>query len=107
MSVSLVYINAADRAEALRIGRALVESGLAAGLNVISEVSSIYRWHGEVCEKSEALLVVKTQSALVDDVVDRVLALHSYECPSVVAVPVSGGNADYLDWVVGETGSAT
>jgi periplasmic divalent cation tolerance protein len=106
MSVSLVYINTADRAEALRIGRALVDSGLAAGANVVPEIFSIYHWRGEVNERPEALLILKTRSALIDDIVDKVRALHGYDCPAIVAVPVNGGNPDYLDWVMGETGGA-
>ncbi len=106
MPVSLVYINTADRAEALRICRMLVEAGLVAGANVVSDVSSIYRWKGEIKNKSEAVLILKTRSALLDDIVNKVQALHSYECPSIVAVPVTGGNPDYLDWVERETGGA-
>lgn len=106
MSVSLVYINTADRAEALTIGRALVEAGLAASINVIPDVSSIYIWQKEVKERSEAILILKTKSVLLDDIINKVQALHSYECPSIVAVPVTGGNPDYLDWVVRETGGA-
>jgi len=106
MSVSLVYINTADRAEALTIGRALVEAGLVASANVVPEISSVYDWQGEVRERSEAVLILKTKSGLLDDIVDRVQALHSYECPSIVAVPITGGNPDYLDWVEREMGGA-
>jgi periplasmic divalent cation tolerance protein len=106
MSVSLVYVNTADRAEALTIGRALVEAGLAASANVVPEIYSVYDWQGEIKERSEAVLILKTKSALLDDIVDRVQALHSYECPAIVAVPVTGGNPDYLDWVERETGGA-
>lgn len=104
MSVSLVYVNTADSAEALRIGRALVESRLAASANVISEISSIYHWQNEVREKGESMLILKTRPELVDEIVARVQALHSYECPSIVAVPVAAGNPEYLDWVNRETG---
>ena len=106
MSVSLVYINTADSAEALTIGRALVEAGLVASANVVPEISSVYSWQGEVKERSEAVLILKTKSTLLNDIVNRVLALHSYECPSIVAVPVTGGNPDYLDWVERKTGGA-
>ena len=103
MSVSLVYVNTADRAEALHIGRVLVEARLAAGANVISEISSVYRWQGEVKEGTEAMLVLKTRSELVDEIVGKVRTLHSYECPSIVAVPATAGNLDYLAWVDRET----
>lgn len=106
MSVSLVYVNTADRAEALHIGRVLVEARLAAGANIVPEISSIYRWQGEVREGTEAMLVLKTRSELVDEIVGKVRSLHSYECPSIVAVPVTAGNPDYLAWVDHETGGA-
>ena len=103
MSVSLVYVNTADRAEAQRIGRAIVDARLAAGANVLPEIFSIYRWQGGVREAGEAMLILKTRSELADAVIDRVRALHSYECPSIVAVPVAAGNPDYLAWVGRET----
>lgn len=106
MSVSLVYVNTADRAEALHIGRVLVEAGLAAGANVIPEISSIYRWQDEVRKSTEAMLILKTRSELVDEIVGKVRSLHSYDCPSIVAVPVTAGNSDYLAWVDRETGGA-
>ena len=106
MSVSLVYINTADRAEALMIGRALVEAGLVASANVVPDISSVYYWQGEVKQRSEAVLILKTKSVLLDDIVNRVQALHSYECPAIVAVPVTGGNPNYLEWLERKTGGA-
>ena len=106
MSVSLVYVNTADRAEALHIGRVLVEARLAAGAKVVPEISSIYRWQGEIREGTEAMLVLKTRTELVDEIVGTVRSLHSYECPSIVAIPVTAGNPDYLAWVGDETGGA-
>jgi periplasmic divalent cation tolerance protein len=105
MSATLVYVNTADSAEALRIGRALVDARLAAAANVVPGISSIYCWQGEVKEQTEAMLVLKTSPDLVDEIVGKVRSLHSYECPSIVAVPVSAGNPDYLSWVGRETGS--
>jgi periplasmic divalent cation tolerance protein len=105
MAVNLVYVNTADRAEAQRIGRALVESRLAAAANIVPQVSSIHRWRGEVREAAEALLVLKTTSALVGAVIERVRSMHAYECPSILAMPVEAGNPDYLAWVEAETAS--
>ena len=104
MSVSLVYVNTADRAEARRIGRAMVDARLAAAANIIPEISSIFHWQGEVRDRSEAMLVLKTKSELVDEIVDKVRSLHSYECPPIIVVPVAAGNPDYLAWVDRETG---
>lgn len=107
MPVTLVYINAADRAQATRIGRAMVEARLAAAANVIPGVSSIYRWQGEICEATEAMLVLKTASNLTGRLIEKVRGMHSYECPAVLAVPVEDGNPDYLDWVKDETGGTS
>ena len=106
VSISIVYVNTGETAEAERIGRDLVESRLAASVNVIGGVSSVFRWDGAVRQRDEAQLIVKTRGALVAAVIARVREMHSYECPGIIAIPVSDGNPDYLDWVVRETEGA-
>lgn len=101
----LLYVTAADADEALRIGRALVEVRLAACANVIPGMTSVYRWQGKVEQAGEAVLLLKTRASLVEAATERVKALHSYACPCVVALPVEGGNPDYLDWLRRETAS--
>lgn len=103
MSQCLVYITASGPEEARRIGRALVAARLAACANVYGGVTSIYRWEGEVQEDAEAVLIVKTRESLVEPLTAKVCALHSYDCPCVVAVPVVGGNPAFLDWIDAET----
>lgn len=103
VSISIVLVNASDSEEAVRIGRNLVESRLAAAANVIGGVSSIYRWKGAVQEREEAQLIIKTRADLVEAVVARVRELHSYRCPGIVMLPVVDGNAEYLDWVAQAT----
>ncbi|NQV81474.1 MAG: divalent-cation tolerance protein CutA [Alphaproteobacteria bacterium] len=100
-----VYVTAADRAEAVAIGRALVSERLAACANVIDSVASIYWWEGAVHEDAEAVLVLKSRADLILPLTERVRALHSYDCPCVVALPIDGGNPAYLDWIVAETAS--
>ena len=104
MSACFIYVTASDSEEARRIGRALVEARLAACANVIDRVTSVYWWQGEVQEGDEAVLIAKTREDLVDDLTAKVKKLHSYECPCVVALPVTGGNAEFLDWIAAETG---
>lgn len=104
MSMSFVYITAGDGAEARRIGRALVSARLAACANVFDAITSVYHWEGEVQEDSEAALIVKTRTELVEAVIARVRELHSYECPAIVAMPIAQGNPDYLEWIGEETG---
>ena len=100
---SLVYVTAGDRETALAIGRALVEARLAACANVISGMESVYRWQGAVEQASEAVLILKTRTSLLDALTEKVKALHDYDCPCVVALPIAGGNANYLDWIAEQT----
>ena len=103
MTINSVYITTESLDEALAIGKALVEERLAACANVLEGVHSIYWWQGAVQEDREALLILKTRAALVDRLIERVKALHSYDCPCVVALPIEAGNPDYLAWVEKET----
>ena len=101
--VALVYVTARHRKEALFIGRALVEERLAAGVNILDGLHSLYWWEGSVQETPEAALIAKTRSELVPQVIARVKELHSYQIPCVVALPVADGNPAFLDWIAAET----
>jgi periplasmic divalent cation tolerance protein len=103
MAVMFVYATAGDAAEALRIGRAVVEERLAACANVLPQMRSVYWWEGAVQESDEAVLVLKTTEARLAALVERVKALHPYGCPCIEALPVQGGYAPFLDWVAQET----
>lgn len=103
MTAFFVYITASDVAEATRIGRALVEDRLAACANVISGMTSIYRWQNEICEDTEAVLIAKTTDNKVAALTERVKELHSYECPCVAALPIRDGNAAFLSWIEEQT----
>ena len=97
--VRIVLITAPDREVAAGLGRALVEERLAACANLVPQITSIYRWEGAVQEDSEVLMVVKTSAGRVAALTERVLALHPYEVPEVLVLPVESGAATYLDWV--------
>lgn len=97
-----VVLVTAPEGEAAPLGRALVAERLAACVNVVPGVRSIYRWKGEVQDDGEVLLVIKTVAARLDALVERVNALHSYDLPEVLALPAVGGSAPYLAWVVEE-----
>ncbi|MBI2201533.1 MAG: divalent-cation tolerance protein CutA [Armatimonadetes bacterium] len=99
MSHVVVLVTGPSADEAERIGRALVEERLAACANLIPSISSAYWWKGKIEEASEALLVLKTRQDLVERLVTRVRALHSYTVPEVIALPILGGNPDYLQWI--------
>jgi periplasmic divalent cation tolerance protein len=99
----VVLVTAPGADEAARIARAVVEERLAACGNVVPGLRSIYRWQGAVQEDAEALLVLKTTRDRFEALRARVLALHPYEVPEVIALPVEAGSAPYLDWIAKET----
>lgn len=86
-------------ADAAAFARTLVEERLAACVNVIGPVKSIYRWHGAVAEDGEQQLVIKTTRAMLASLETRVAQLHPYELPEFLIVEPSGGSAEYLAWV--------
>ncbi len=103
MTATMLYVTAGSVAEAKTVGRALVEDRLAACANVIPGMASVYWWEGAVHEDSEAVLIVKTRDDLVARAVAKIKELHSADCPCVVALPITGGNPDFLDWIEKET----
>src|SRR6266540_6964844 len=105
MTETLVVLVTTPTAErAAEIARALVTERLAACGNVIPALRSIYRWEGKIEDEAEALLVLKTTRARFEALRERILALHPYEVPEVLALPVEAGSAAYLAWIAGETG---
>jgi periplasmic divalent cation tolerance protein len=82
------------------IAEALVGEGLAACVNILPGVTSVYRWQGALHRDSEFLILVKTTRARLPELTDRIRTLHTYDLPEVVALPVTGGLPDYLNWVI-------
>ena len=103
MAAVFAYITVGSKRQAERIARTLVAERLAAGANVIEGARSVYRWKGRIEEADETVVIAKTREDLLQPLTDRVRALHSYECPCVVGLPVPGGNPDYLEWIASET----
>ena len=99
----VVFVTAPSADRALELGRTLVEERLAACANLFPAIRSVYWWEGKVQEEGEALVLLKTTRARFEALRDRVLTLHPYEVPEVVAVEVTAGNAAYLEWIVRET----
>ena len=89
--------------EAERVARRLVESRLAACVNIVPAVRSIYRWQGAIEDSVEVLLVIKSRRELLDAIRRAVEETHSYSVPELVALPIVGGNEAYLDWIDQET----
>lgn len=103
MQALWVYMTAGSVDEARTVGRALVEERLAACINILEGMRSLYWWDGAVQEDAETVLIAKTTEARLDALIERVKALHSYDCPCVVALPMAGGHQDFLDWIAVET----
>jgi periplasmic divalent cation tolerance protein len=100
VSERLVVLSTVGKAaDAERIARALVEGGLAACVNVLPAVTSIYRWKGGVETEEERLLVIKTRAERFESVKELILSLHPYEVPEVIALPIQAGHAPYLAWL--------
>jgi periplasmic divalent cation tolerance protein len=95
----IVFCTCADDQEALRLANMLVERRLAACVNVLPRVQSVYRWEGEVKLESEYLLLMKTTEERFTALRDTLMELHSYEVPELLAIPVWGGSDKYLAWI--------
>lgn len=98
-TVLLCYCSCPDAASAQMLAEALVEERLAACVSRLPGVHSTYRWQGAVTTGSEELLLIKTTVVRFEALRIRLLELHPYELPELIAVPVTHGHADYLDWV--------
>ncbi len=106
-NINFLYTTAPDAATADRIARALIEKRLAACINAIPGMISTYRWKGNVEAADEVVLIVKTTAAAARDARDLICALHPYETPCVVALPVAAdvSSKAFLDWIAAETGA--
>lgn len=99
MKVNLIYITAGDRDEARRIGKILVTQRLAACVNILDNMNSMYVWKDELQDDTETVLIAKTTEEKVPALIDAVKAAHSYECPCIVCLPIVGGHTDFLNWI--------
>ncbi len=102
----VVLVTAGSADEAQRIARALVTERLAGCVNVVGPVRSIYRWQDAVEEAEEHLLIVKARAEELGALETRIRALHSYDVPEMLALPVTAGSEDYLAWLASVTGRA-
>lgn len=101
-NLRLVYITTGNKKEAKSIGRTLVEEELAACINIVDGMESIYRWEGEIVEDTETILIAKTPYHNVKALSERVQELHSYECPCVISLQLTEqeGNEAYQHWLI-------
>jgi len=97
----VIILSTSGESEAPVIAKALVEEHLAACVN-ITGVTSVYRWKGDLCQDREQLMIIKTIRERVDAVISRIVALHSYELPEMIVLPITGGYPPYLQWLEDE-----
>ncbi len=98
----VLFITTANAEEAQRIADVLVKERKAACVNIVPGVSSLFWWQGKPESAEESLLIVKSKASLLDDVVNLVKQHHSYDVPEIIALPIIGGNPDYLKWIGNE-----
>ena len=102
--IRVVLVTVPDEKTGLNLARALVEERLAACVNILPGVRSVYRWEGRVEDDRELLLVAKTSFKVLDRLIERVAQVHPYDQPEIISLPVDQGSPGYLDWVLKETG---
>ncbi len=102
--VLMVYITAADAAQAAALAEQLVARKVAACVNLLGPIQSVYEWKGRVEHTSEVALIAKTTRARFADLEAAVREHHSYECPCIVAWPLTHGHAPFLEWVEKQVG---
>lgn len=101
----IVFITAPSKEVGTQIAASLVENRLAACVNILGPINSIYIWEGKICNDEEVLLIVKSRSDLIESrLIPAVQAIHPYEVPEIIAFPVVMGLPSYLDWMLRQTG---
>ncbi len=100
----VIFVTAANKLQGKKIAQALIKEKLAACVNIINPVGSFFFWDNKIDSAKEAMLVIKTKKSLFKKLEKRVKALHSYDVPEIIALPIVAGNKAYLDWIDGSTG---
>ena len=103
VTTSIIYVTVGNQKEADLIASKIVEERLASSVNIVDSVRSYYWWSSAVQQQEEFLLIAKTRTAVVDAAIERIRAIHSYECPCIVSWRIEKGNKDYLEWIGRET----
>lgn len=95
----MVFITAKDMEEAKSLSDGLIGSNLAACVNIVESVTSVFKWEGKVSKNKEVLCIAKSRSELFPQIEKKVKEIHSYEMPEIIAVPVVAGSKEYVEWV--------
>lgn len=103
--ILVIMVTAANQKEAVKIGRKVVRARLAACVNIIPAIQSIYRWKGKILKSQEVLLIFKSTKARYAVLEKTIKAIHTYDTPEIIALPVNSGIPQYIRWVCSETNS--
>ncbi len=95
----IVFTTTSSKEEAKRIAKSIVEKKVAACVNIVDDINSIYWWKGSIEESREALLIIKTKINLLDKLIEEIKKIHSYEVPEIIAIPIIAGLRQYLEWI--------
>ena len=101
-----VYMTVGSIEEAKNIGQKLVEKNMAACVNLLENMTSIYKWENKLEEGQEVVMIAKTRKTLMPKLIETVKTHHSYDCPCILELPIQGGNPDFLSWIETETADA-
>jgi periplasmic divalent cation tolerance protein len=95
----IIFVTAANTAQARKIAKALIKKKLAACVNIVEKIESVFWWKAKVDRGDETLLIIKSKKSLFDSIVKTVKSLHSYEVPEIIALPIAAGEKKYLTWI--------
>ena len=98
----VVLITTSSVGEAHNVAKLLLDQRVVACVNIVPKVDSLFWWEGNLDSTQESLLIAKTKASLLTEIIELVKSIHSYEVPEVIALPVIGGSADYLNWIDSE-----
>jgi periplasmic divalent cation tolerance protein len=99
----VIFITTGNNGEARQVAEALLEQRKAACVTIVPTVTSLFWWEDRIDSDQESLLIVKSKASLLDEIVSLVKGVHSYDVPEVIALPIIGGNSDYLNWIGEQT----
>ena len=102
MKINFIYMTVGNKEEARKIGKELVTSRLAACVNILENMNSLYMWDEEIQDDTEVVMIAKTTEERIPQLVEKVNSLHSYDCPCIVSLPVVNGHQPFLDWIARE-----
>jgi periplasmic divalent cation tolerance protein len=95
----VIFITAANKREAKRIAQGLIENKLAACVNIVDNIKSVFRWQGRIDKANEVLLIIKSKKSQLNRIIKFVKSIHSYDVPEIISLAIAAGNRDYLEWL--------